>query len=489
MNLAAIIAFSIQLAIVSLRYNQSIPGMVFGGITVWYLAGMLISFIVSPLIYHVERSSERWSMTVRRVHGGKVLRYLPIVTASAYMLGNIFTMFPFSQNFPFIDYTTACVAGVLDVPAMAYCLLSFQSFFRLPARGRFNTGLAVSGFIFALVMSLVRILSAACASQGFSYETEPLRIGTSIAGILVGALWILVMHPSSTVVFNKIPENVPSIHEDPDSAKTKIWPFIAFAVASIIFLLVSNIGQVSFPYTRMAEGDANSWDSILYVVLPPLLFLCLGRSDILITFIYPAISVCIALLSSFKGFLNLLPLINFAHYFIVLTVNIVILSLLFIIYNPALPKRAFFATIIFYDIFLSVSVPVTERLGQLISASNLSFVFVVIMTVLYIVLLRAYSISTVRVITVEKTVERVVEKPVPVEIQAPDPIERRLALYKQHNLTRRETDIAELIVQGLTREAITQRLNISTATVDTHISHIYAKFNVQNVREFFTLLV
>lgn len=47
-------------------------------------------------------------------------------------------------------------------------------------------------------------------------------------------------------------------------------------------------------------------------------------------------------------------------------------------------------------------------------------------------------------------------------------------------LTDREQNILELLAEGLVKKEIARRLGIGYATVDTHVSHIYAKLNVPN---------
>jgi DNA-binding NarL/FixJ family response regulator len=60
-----------------------------------------------------------------------------------------------------------------------------------------------------------------------------------------------------------------------------------------------------------------------------------------------------------------------------------------------------------------------------------------------------------------------------------------------HVLTPRELEILILLSDGLVKKEIAQRLDISFATVDTHIRHIYEKLHVQNapsaVRQAFNL--
>jgi DNA-binding NarL/FixJ family response regulator len=47
-------------------------------------------------------------------------------------------------------------------------------------------------------------------------------------------------------------------------------------------------------------------------------------------------------------------------------------------------------------------------------------------------------------------------------------------------LTDREGEILKLLAEGLVKKEIARRLRIGYATVDTHVSHIYAKLNVAN---------
>ncbi|MEO8150893.1 MAG: LuxR C-terminal-related transcriptional regulator [Bacteroidia bacterium] len=51
------------------------------------------------------------------------------------------------------------------------------------------------------------------------------------------------------------------------------------------------------------------------------------------------------------------------------------------------------------------------------------------------------------------------------------------------NLTHRELEILSFLVQGLSYKMISQRCNISTSTVNTHIQKIYEKLQVHSVVE------
>ena len=45
-------------------------------------------------------------------------------------------------------------------------------------------------------------------------------------------------------------------------------------------------------------------------------------------------------------------------------------------------------------------------------------------------------------------------------------------------LTRRESEVAELVARGMTNREITARLYVSTRTVETHVDHILRKLDL-----------
>jgi len=53
-------------------------------------------------------------------------------------------------------------------------------------------------------------------------------------------------------------------------------------------------------------------------------------------------------------------------------------------------------------------------------------------------------------------------------------------------LTKRERDVLELAIGGMTRQEISHELCISESTVKTHLSHMYAKFGVTRFRDLVT---
>lgn len=60
--------------------------------------------------------------------------------------------------------------------------------------------------------------------------------------------------------------------------------------------------------------------------------------------------------------------------------------------------------------------------------------------------------------------------------------------FKNYGLTKREEEIARLLIQGITNQDISEQLFISLPTVKTHASNIYKKCNVKTRHALITLL-
>ena len=54
---------------------------------------------------------------------------------------------------------------------------------------------------------------------------------------------------------------------------------------------------------------------------------------------------------------------------------------------------------------------------------------------------------------------------------------------KDHDLTKREVEVLQLLVDGLTKKEIADRLFIAYTTVDSHVQHIYAKLHVHSATQ------
>lgn len=66
------------------------------------------------------------------------------------------------------------------------------------------------------------------------------------------------------------------------------------------------------------------------------------------------------------------------------------------------------------------------------------------------------------------------------------PLEKKhrtaFSYYEKLNLTKRETEIISLIIQGVSNQNIHEKLSISKATLKTHLNNIYKKANGKGVK-------
>jgi DNA-binding CsgD family transcriptional regulator len=65
-------------------------------------------------------------------------------------------------------------------------------------------------------------------------------------------------------------------------------------------------------------------------------------------------------------------------------------------------------------------------------------------------------------------------------VVAVDSAEAREAIFREQSLTTRETEIARLMLAGLSNKEIAYRIFRSKATVDYHITNIYRKFGIDD---------
>ena len=61
-------------------------------------------------------------------------------------------------------------------------------------------------------------------------------------------------------------------------------------------------------------------------------------------------------------------------------------------------------------------------------------------------------------------------------------------LATEHSLSKRETEVFDLIVKGYSRKAIANELHIAEETVKTHSGRIYQKFLVHSKQELIDLV-
>ncbi len=68
-------------------------------------------------------------------------------------------------------------------------------------------------------------------------------------------------------------------------------------------------------------------------------------------------------------------------------------------------------------------------------------------------------------------------------VYLPKRIEERRSLEDRYGLTKRELDVLEQLISGITNKHIAQELGLALATVKTHIQHIYQKAGVDSRSE------
>ncbi|GHV40780.1 hypothetical protein AGMMS49546_15350 [Spirochaetia bacterium] len=62
-------------------------------------------------------------------------------------------------------------------------------------------------------------------------------------------------------------------------------------------------------------------------------------------------------------------------------------------------------------------------------------------------------------------------------------------IFRQRKLTARETEVALLMLEGLSNEAIAEKIFRVKATVEYHVTNIYQKFGVNDRVEFLAMFV
>jgi len=72
---------------------------------------------------------------------------------------------------------------------------------------------------------------------------------------------------------------------------------------------------------------------------------------------------------------------------------------------------------------------------------------------------------------------QVIQKQRSLGVYVPHPADRST---NDHGLSRRERDVVALVVEGNSNQQIADKLFISVRTVETHISHIFAKLGVSS---------
>lgn len=115
----------------------------------------------------------------------------------------------------------------------------------------------------------------------------------------------------------------------------------------------------------------------------------------------------------------------------------------------------------------------------------------VLLMMVNFLLARDFARDRYRVKELNETLEKKVEERSALLMEA----EKKIAIYSQkqgiigqYDLSKREREILGLILDGSTNDEISEKLNISIRTVNTHVYNIYKKLNVHSRMEIFALL-
>lgn len=73
-------------------------------------------------------------------------------------------------------------------------------------------------------------------------------------------------------------------------------------------------------------------------------------------------------------------------------------------------------------------------------------------------------------------------------VYRPQPTTMRDYFSDQYQLTERELDVAEIAMVGVSTKIIARELDLSVATIKTHLQHIFEKVNVHSTKELISLM-
>nr|WP_277345596.1 helix-turn-helix transcriptional regulator [Pseudomaricurvus alkylphenolicus] len=68
-------------------------------------------------------------------------------------------------------------------------------------------------------------------------------------------------------------------------------------------------------------------------------------------------------------------------------------------------------------------------------------------------------------------------------VYLPKRVGQRQSLKDKYGFTRRELDVLELLMTGATNKQLSSELNLSMATVKTHLQHVFRKASVSSRAE------
>jgi DNA-binding CsgD family transcriptional regulator len=256
-------------------------------------------------------------------------------------------------------------------------------------------------------------------------------------------------------------------------------PFLLISIATLFFFFLYGTTLKVFPFQEFLKNRFSLHSIAINICVLAASFFTVARIDITIRFVYPASAVLFVVLqlssdlSQSAGF-------NIALNGIGVILSLVVInSLLFFIYTSKMQERGFYPFLIIYSILLATVLAgatlVAHLASQLPMPQYLTAAIAIVLVVLYILPQRDLF---------RKAAWR---NPV-VRYNFRSGAASRDRVFAEYGFSKRESEVASLMVQGLTRPAIAEKLVVSLDTVNTHARRIYRKLGVSNYAEFFALV-
>jgi DNA-binding CsgD family transcriptional regulator len=269
----------------------------------------------------------------------------------------------------------------------------------------------------------------------------------------------------------------------------RVAPTLRLILATFIFYTMDSIiwtGETFFRGLTNTETPLHL--RVVYLLVCPVLgFFAGGRSRFFLRVFYPVAAFFLVLAQAlhFTRIPVLDAIIGPASMIFALGV---FLSLPFILLDLALPPSFFYTAVALYIPCWIVSLFSAAFISRIPLDHAGSMLFLSLILALFLLLVWKDRAPTEKAASAPDSVINVVrDAPIQQEAFQPDSRQRRDALYKERNLTTREVEIAELLLQGCPRHNIADTLFVSHWTVNSHIRNLYQKLNVSSLTGFFAL--
>ena len=346
-------------------------------------------------------------------------------------------------------------------------------------------------FIFALAMScgnLFRYIFLALLT-GSGAAADPLRIMTMVynavkwlmaltGGFIIA--WIISLTFSAahsrTLTTGKSP-SAPAIPAATD------WPLILHLIGLEVVLQLLNSAMRMRLFPRITYS-AQPFDlyPLLQIIAVPVLALIACRSMDRFLKVFVSSAICLVILIPCLLFFE-----DYPRFIVFIDIMLGLFSLLiWVIFTVVIIDHYaggfwFFglASVIYFTKVFTFTSPMVVRLIP--EGTGFTILISGIAAVLFVFLALRILFGKNR-----ESLRAPAAEAVPAAVPSAQPLE---GLFRQYGLTKRETEVAALVVQGLENEEIANRLLRATITIKSHISSIYRKFGVRGRPEFISMVL